>query len=202
MSLILVPGPSSWTPTPCACLSRTPTGPDRRPGHLSPLRGLRLAAQRYPSSPPSRPQPPVRPVLAVQGHLQGHTIQTGLLLRAGSGGRYRAGAARAAAWLSPTQAEEVRIHIQEAPRHVAGSTTLRSAQPAGRVIDYVPWGHTLRVTARHGEGVDAWLRGDMLSYMLANSNCRISCWIPATAIWTVADRELHDILASRRVFHG
>ena len=130
-------------------------------------------------------------------------------------------------WLSPAETEKVRIHIQTAPR--AGMRELQGQEAAmmnivaetaprpgmlqgqplydrpsrqGRVIGYIPWGDALRVTERHGEGVDAWLRGDVLSYMLANSNCRISGWIPATAIWTVADRELHDILASRRVFHG
>ncbi|MXZ23688.1 MAG: hypothetical protein F4Y80_02275 [Caldilineaceae bacterium SB0665_bin_21] len=133
-------------------------------------------------------------------------------------------------WLSPAETEKVRIHLQAAPRagmrelqdhtqselammNIVADTSPRpgmmQGQPLydrpsrkGKVIGYLPWGDALRVTARHGEGVDAWLRGDVMSYMLANPNCRISGWIPATAIWTVADRELHDILGSRRVFHG
>lgn len=148
-------------------------------------------------------------------HLQWWMIRTG---------------ADTAVWLPPAETEKVRIHIQAAPRagmrelqghthsesammNIVADTTPRpgmlQGQPLydrpsrkGKVIGYIPWGDALRVTARHGEGVDAWLRGDVMSYMLANPNCRISGWIPATAIWTVADRELHDILGSRRVFHG
>ncbi len=119
-----------------------------------------------------------------------------------------------AAWLSPDEAREVRIHIQEAPRAglrelqgqtdreairqiVAGTAPrpgMLQGQPLydrpsrqGRVIGYVPWGGGLRVTARHGEGADAWLHGVLTA---DDPSCAYSGWVPATAIWTVEDRGL------------
>ena len=123
-----------------------------------------------------------------------------------------------AAWLSSDEAREVRIHIQEAPRTglrelqgqtdreairqiVAGTASrpgMLQGQPLysrpsrqGRVIGYVPWGGGLRVTARHGEGADAWLHGVLTA---DDPSCAYSGWVPATAIWTVEDRGLERLV--------
>jgi hypothetical protein len=58
----------------------------------------------------------------------------------------------------------------------------------GEVIGFVKWGRELRVTARHGEGTDAWLRVEPPPH--SNQNCTIAGWLPKSAIWTVNDREL------------
>ena len=123
-----------------------------------------------------------------------------------------------AALVSPDEAREARIHIQEAPRaglrelqgHTDRETILQivagtaprpgmlQGQPLysrpsrqGRVIGYVPWGTELRVTARHGEGANAWLHGVPTA---SNSLCTDGGWLPATAIWTVDDRGLDVIV--------
>ena len=61
----------------------------------------------------------------------------------------------------------------------------------GKVIGYVRWGRELRVTARHGEGTDAWLRVEPPPH--SNQLCTTAGWLPKSAIWTVNDRELKDI---------
>lgn len=123
-----------------------------------------------------------------------------------------------AALVLPDEARRARIHIQEAPRaglrelqgHTDRETILQivagtaprpgmlQGQPLysrpsrqGRVIGYVPWGTELRVTARHGEGANAWLHGVPTA---SDSLCTDGGWLPATAIWTVNDRGLDVIV--------
>ena len=122
--------------------------------------------------------------------------------------------------LSPAETKEAQVHIQMAPtvgmRELSGWTlpdretignVLASTQPRsgmlqghplydrpnrqGRVIGYVPWGRELLVTARHGEGPDAWLRAYPMPYR--EQACTAGGWLPISAIWTVNDRELKDI---------
>ena len=122
--------------------------------------------------------------------------------------------------LSPAETKEARVHIQMAPpagmRELQGWTlpdratirkVLTSTQPRpgmlqghplydrpnrqGRVIGYVPWGRELRVTARHGEGPDAWLRAYPMPYR--DEPCTGGGWLPISAIWTLNDRELKDV---------
>ena len=122
------------------------------------------------------------------------------------------------ALVSPDETREARLHIQEAPRAglrelqgqtdreailqiVAGTAPrfgMLQGQPLysrpsrqGRVIGYVPWGTELRVTARHGEGTNAWLHGVPTA---SDSLCADGGWLPATAIWTVDDRRLDVIV--------
>ena len=122
------------------------------------------------------------------------------------------------ALVSPDETREARLHIQEAPRAglrelqgqtdreailqiVAGTAPrfgMLQGQPLysrpsrqGRVIGYVPWGTELRVTARHGEGTNAWLHGVPTA---SDSLCADGGWLPATAIWTVDDRGLDVIV--------
>ena len=123
--------------------------------------------------------------------------------------------------LAPAETKEAQVHIQMAPpvgmRELPGWTlpdretirnVLASTQPRpgmlqghplydrpnrqGRVIGYVPWGRELRVTARHGEGPDAWLRAYPMPYYREQA-CSDGGWLPISAIWTVNDRELKDI---------
>ncbi len=61
----------------------------------------------------------------------------------------------------------------------------------GKVIGYVRWGRELRVTARHGEGPNAWLRVEPPPH--SNQLCTVAGWLPKSAIWTVNDRELKGI---------
>ncbi len=122
------------------------------------------------------------------------------------------------ALVSPDETREARLHIQEAPRAglrelqgqtdreailqiVAGTAPrfgMLQGQPLysrpsrqGRVIGYVPWGTELRVTARHGEGPNAWLHGVPTAF---DALCADGGWLPATAIWTVDDRGLDVIV--------
>ncbi len=123
--------------------------------------------------------------------------------------------------LSPAETKEARIHIQMAPpagmRELQGWTlpdretirkVLASTEPRpgmlqghplydrpnrqGKVIGYVPWGRELRVSARYGEGPDAWLRGYPMPYR-DDQPCTGGGWLPISAIWTLNDQALKDV---------
>ena len=123
--------------------------------------------------------------------------------------------------LSPAETKEAQIHIQMAPpagmRELQGWTlpdretirkVLASTEPRpgmlqghplydrpnrqGKVIGYVPWGRELRVSARYGEGPDAWLRGYPMPYR-DDQPCTGGGWLPISAIWTLNDQALKDV---------